>query len=79
MVNSGLTGFALSNLQTDSFVAVTNMLDGEGTTDIHDVQEGIVDQPVPNDQLDAINDLSWGDILSNPLNEVITFLIGMYL
>ncbi|KAM3297642.1 hypothetical protein ACQJBY_039525 [Aegilops geniculata] len=68
MVNSQRTISTVSNLQTDSFVALTPMPDGGDAAGILPVQESMVNQQEPNDLVKDINAFSSDDI-ANLLND----------
>ncbi|XP_044444859.1 two-component response regulator ORR24-like [Triticum aestivum] len=68
MVNYERTSSALSNHQTDGFVALTQMHDVGDASGILHVQEGTMDQQALSGQLNGINALSSGGI-SSLLNE----------
>uniref|UniRef100_A0A453T5I3 Uncharacterized protein n=1 Tax=Aegilops tauschii subsp. strangulata TaxID=200361 RepID=A0A453T5I3_AEGTS len=68
MVNYERTSSALSNHQTNGFVALTQMHDVGDASGILHVQEGTMDQQALSGQLNGINALSSGGI-SSLLNE----------
>ncbi|KAI4969624.1 hypothetical protein ZWY2020_000538 [Hordeum vulgare] len=65
MVNGGRTTSTRPNHQTNSFVSLTQLLDGGDGAGILPMQEGTLDQEQFNDQLNEINAFSMDDIFAN--------------